>query len=198
MTFNELMEIVRKHDDEMPAGEVAVNINAYMKDICNYVEPIFATAEITTDGEKYSFSLADFGSDIPKMFMKLRDVFVNGEPARPLGSSIYDDIVYDETLGGVNVGISTGDDIKPMQEGNKIEIVYYSYADPVTVETEELPLSWSHPMLLWRTKADMYADKREWDRAGYYNRRYDRSLIEFRRMFQSSGPQKIINTNTRI
>lgn len=198
MTFPQILEIVRKFDKELSGGEVALNINMYMMDICNEVEPLFAMDTITSDGEKSSFTLLDFNQDIESIFMKLRNVFVNDEPIRPFDSSVYDDFVYEETNGGVTVGVNNGNDIRPLNQGNEIIISYYSYSEPVTVETEKLPLSWSHPMLLWRVKADMYADKREWDRAGYYNRRYERSLTQFRRMFQSSGPQKIINTNTRI
>lgn len=199
MIFRDILEVVRRKDSEKPAAEIAIEINGYYKDICNFVEPLFASKTITTDGQKKEFVLSDFGPDVERDFMKLRNVFIGDNPVRPRENAIHRDTCYQELMNGVLVGTKNHDgEILPLPDGKELSIVYYSYPPPVTVETAELPLVWAQPMILWRVKADIHAEMREWDRAGYYNRRYERSLYEYRKMYNSSGPKKIIHPNSRI
>lgn len=202
MTFQDILAIVRRDDPEVPAGEVALRINSYMKDICHNVEPVFAVASFTLVADKTDFELADFVGSVPTIatdFMKLRSVWADSKVLPQRDESIPYDRCYDETLGGFQAGILQETNFfSTFPVGTLVEMVYYSYPQPVTVASTTLPLPWSHPMLLWRVKADMYAEKRQWDRAGYYNKRYERSLVEFRRMFLSSGPKKIVHPNMEI
>lgn len=198
MTFQAMLELVRKEEPDYPAGELAVMLTAYFKDICNEVESMSAVIELVADGSKTEFLFADMADPFNQRYMKPRDIEVPGQIIHPLRDGIDGDIVYEITADGLIIGFRDVDMIRPLLNQTKILFEYFSYPPDVTIATTELPLPSIHSALLWKIKADLFAEKREWDRAGYYNRRAERSLVQYRRMVQGSGIRKIINTNTRI
>ena len=198
MNFTELYDIIVKDSETISPGEMAINLTAYYKDICNYAEPILSVGSWTADGETIDLGFNDFSGHTEDTFMKLYSVHINEVAIRPRSQATDFDLVYEETISGLRVGILRNGKLKPLSSGKVVEIVFYSYPEPVSVESEILPLPQVHNMLLWRLKADVFAEKRQWDRSGYYNRRYEKSLYEYRKMINSQGAKKIIHTNDRI
>ncbi len=198
MRFEEILEIVRKEDAEFPAGELAVMLNGYMHDICNEVEGHISEIEVPVKTDSNYYNYDDLGDAFLQSFMKAKSVNLKDKVIVPLGNSVDGDYVVEYDHDGFLLGKRNYVEISPLMDTDKITLEYYSYPSPITVNTGILPIPQASSMYLWRIKADLYAEKRHWDRAGYYNRRYERALINYRRMVQSSGPTKIIHPNTRI
>lgn len=198
MTFSQVMEIIRRDSPDKTPVEVAMDLNGYYQDICNTVEPSTQVIEITSDGETTSFVHSEIDASIPAIFMKSKEVRIKDLIVRDNNHAIIGDVVVEWMDDGFILGKWTSGGIAPLNAGLQIEYEFYNYPPPITLQTTVLPFPWSHGMILWRIKADQYAERRHWDRAGYYNRRYENSLRQFKLMYKSSGPQRTINTNTRI
>jgi len=198
MTFKQLLEIVRKEEADYPAGELAITLTSFIRDICNEAEPFIAEHEVTANGEDITFLYEDFGSEFGSRFMKPRQIRIDNEQVRTIANSVHGDIVYETIHNGINIGINNAGDIRPLGQGKTFTLEYFSYPPPVSVNTGMLPIPQAHSMYLWRIKGDLYAERRHWDRAGYYNRRYERALVQYKRMVNSSGIQKIIHPNATL
>lgn len=196
MKVADYIEIYRSLDPKVPIGLILETLNGYYKDICNSVEPSFDSVIYTADGEQTFFAYTAMPGNAYDRFMKPRDVKVPGIHVKMISNSIPGDIVVDYSANGFHLGQSHHNGLIPI--AGPVYLEYYAYPAAVTESATDLPFPWADPMILWRTKADHYAERRHWDRAGYYNRRYEKSLLEYRRMYRSSGPQIIINTDTTI
>ena len=198
MKLYELIEILEKDKKVIP-GEVAVNINTYYRDIFNAVPSLVKTVEVTVSAEKASFSLADMGID-PMIYQRgincwLKDQVIT---VHPIKKACFNDYVFAfET--NIIFGIYKENGMVVAAPAGTIFIhEYYAYPAVVTVDTVDLPVPDANQLILYRAKADMYAEAREWDRAGYYSKKYEQSLVFYRRQKFSSTYQHSFNTDTRI
>lgn len=198
MTFSDVLEIARSLNPDVPAGEIALTLNMYIQDICNEIEPFIGELDIVADGDVTEYVFSELGDTFLSAYMKPHEIVIPGKRVLKLINGINGDIVYQINETGFVIGYLLNDQITPLESGTNIIFEYYCYPSKVTINTGELPMKQAQSILLWRLKADLYAEKREWDRGGYFMRKAERALTLYRRMVQSQGISKIINTNTRI
>jgi hypothetical protein len=198
MTLENIVEVLKLIDDKITPIEIVINLNGYYKDILNKTEHLFEVETITTIEGQAEFLLENGSDTFQDQFMKFHSIVARGNRLAHVTNSIQGDDVFDETHNSILFGTYYNGKIKPFPVGTVVQIMYYSYPEKVTLETKELPLQAVHSLLLWRFKAQLFSEQRQWDRTGYYNRLYEKSLHEYRRMILSSGDKKRININTQI
>lgn len=196
MNIAQLLEIARKQDSDYTGVELIELINSTMIDICNEVNPFQEKKQILADGIKTEFVLSDF--DIQDRFISLIKFQIWKRDILPIGESISGDDVFFEQSGIYHIGRRENDIIVPFENQTPIVLHFNAYPEPLTLDSVTLPYPWSHSLMLWRVKADLFAMAREWDRAGYFNRRYQTSLRQLKHITFSQSQNITINTNTRI
>lgn len=204
MKLRDIVEVIRRIDTQISVPEICMNMNSYYKDICNYAEPLVGYASIVTDGTTTLYKATDFlvAEDTPVKadnFMKFRRVSLTDQVIKRGNEATIGDNVWQQlTIDTLACGYLDQEGPKAFPAGYEINIEFYAYPDAITVETDEMPLPLLNHLILWRLKADIFSEQRQWDRTGYFNRRYERGLLEFRKMIRSSGTLNVNHTNTGI
>lgn len=194
MKTTQLYEIIKSINPDAVPMEFIFDINDVIKNISAFCECFYAETEvITPDGNTVEFDLNALGID-ENQFIKFKELVGISASVRNIMNATYNDLCWKDGAMHMEFGLLTTEKvIQPVKEEFKV----YYYASPKVEEDDIIPPKIADLVKL-KMKADHYAIVRQWDRAGYFNRQFEKNLVIFRKAVWSSSAQRVIFTQTSI
>lgn len=202
MKLIDVVDIAQKIDPNANPADVAIRLQGYYNDLAMEVDTMidYAWCDDHEDTPVFPWSKFKDKDDQPidHRFQKALAVKLNGHTIRHISRSAHGDIVWDSDPEQLTAGEFAGDlngapKIMALPKGGTIGLEFV--ARPIVdLDTDKLPLQVFVPAIILRLRADLHAEKREWDLVGYYNRRYSESYRRAKMQFNAgSSNWKISN-----
>ena len=196
MKLVDLIDMAQTVAPEINPNDVVIRVNASYADLAAEVDCQYASASFVLAEPQSRFLWSDFNPSDPEeepvagRLSKLLGVSINGIEIRHLHNATAGDLCYIEDDHGFHAGQYQGKNnashrFGKFPEGAEVGI-YYAQPPYVTLATETLPLPEFHGALVYKVRSDLHADRSEWDRVGYYLRRYRESYERAKRTLRAN------------
>ena len=196
MNLVELIDMAQTVADDVNPNDVVMRINAAYSDLASDVDCEFATALVTLAEPQRDFVWSDFDPVDPAeepvsgRLRKLMGVSLGDVAIRHVNNAAVGDLAFIENDGGFRAGQYLGKNnadlsFSTLPAGAEVGI-YYAKAPQVSLATGSLPLPEFHAALVYKLRSDLHADRSEWDRVGYYLRRYRESFDKAKRALRAN------------
>ena len=156
-----------------------------------------ATTTTKSDSVEYLFSEFEWAAGSPATNLISLDRFwMDDERVRQRGNAAGGDVIFDKFQDKFYIGRMGGYQLSPIGGDKTLYMQYNGQCPEIsTAEDSEPFLPVLHMAFVYRLQADLYAEVSQWDRVGYFRRRFEDAVDKHKKLKGSGDGEYFISAN---
>ena len=197
MKFSRFMEHARRVSPNIEPAVVADMLQSIIDETGALLWGLKFVATTTTKSDSVEYQFADFewapGKPATNL-LTLDRFWMDDERVRQRGNAAGGDVIFDKINNMFYIGRLGGYSLDPIGGDKTLYMQYNGQCPPISLSEDSEPfLPELHMPFVYRLQADLYAEVSQWDRVGYFRRRFEDAVDKHKKLKGSGDGEYFIS-----